>query len=1333
MSDKINWTSEQSAAISAKGRAVLVSAAAGSGKTAVLVERLTRLLTDMQNPLPADSIVVVTFTKDAAAQMKTKLTNALSKRLCDEDTTEEEAEHISSQLALLPSANISTIHSYCFRLIRENSGLAGVDPAFAIADSDDEKNIILKAAENAFEKYIKNSPEKMKTLTDFFCSGEKNIENLTDIILELREKYLTLPFPRDKMDGLVKYYKENSVSFSPGKGVAADYLKLAAERLESAADAAKSLSAYLEHVKEDLPESERENDKLLKNIAAAAETANDDYFLLKKLSDNLAEEIAEIFAGHKNTCSLFDPPTPIEAGKEKTDKKGTVTYSKKTIPSIKYEKDGKEIDISSNVKEVRKLYYKTASELYEFLNTGASAPAGTPLRFTEEQIKSDYKKHGEILELLFELLKEVMDRESDLKAERNVLGFSDAEQLTCNLLCRKDGENILPTETAKNISDSVNIVMIDEFQDSTEIQELIFRMLSRGGSAKAPGSNFFAVGDVKQSIYRFRSAEPGLFMKSLKESVPYGDKGETPSHILLRRNFRSRQPVVDFVNRFFTAVMSERRGGVDYGEADSLVCGREALPCSEFPAEIIDITDEYAHDRAKAKAIAAAKKKSKENSDTTENEDTEDSASEKLTSEDFAEAEAAAVAARIKELISEDPEARLGDFCILSRYSHYFPIHARALKEAGLPSVSPAKTDLLETGETLAVINLLRAVDNPWKDVPLMAAMMSPLFMFTAEEMALIRLLGGNEEGGSLYGRIASVAQTGNANENTADAIRQRCINFLEKFGKLREYALTHTSREMILHIYEDMDYGAVTARSEGGREKSKNLDALANAAANADKRGDGSVASFVRRIEALKNSGSGMPVQTAVGGGAVVIQTIHRSKGLEYPYVFLCGTEKTVHDARSAACFYPTAGVGLDITRAAETENNSRERLRYKTLPSCTVKAMKQRSESDEDMMLLYVALTRARERLFITRRKGSGESKKSIVSAILSEGARRCGEPKRDCAAIAQSSLADIIASGLAEFGFSKEISHYDPIEGTLRLNIPKSSGAVDKEALPDDTDKEFEEESKGKEAAENIDSEIYETVAGLLEIRSGISYEPIPAKLTVSQIAKKRETASENVPPQPVFTEIIEKDNVPFEFPEIDSYDPQTEDEEEIIRPVPGKLTAADRGNAYHAFMQQADLYRLHNAGDIETAIVEEIEALAHKGVVTEAQAECIDPKIIVKFTRSRLFSRMMKEGEFMRERKFLVKISDLGLDDNDLKVYNNTEGMLQGVADLIFKEGDGYVLCDYKTDRNASPEVLVNRYSRQLRLYAAAFSLILGAPVKEALIYSFSLGEEINVKL
>ncbi|MDE7294516.1 MAG: UvrD-helicase domain-containing protein, partial [Oscillospiraceae bacterium] len=1293
--------------------------------------------------------------------------------------------HISSQLDLLQSANISTIHSYCFRLIRENSGITGVDPAFAIIDNDNEKNIILKAIESAYENYIKSSPEKMKLLTDFFCGGERDIEKLTGIILDLREHYLTLPFPRDKMDETVKYYKENSVDFSPGKGVAADYLRLAAERMENAANAAKCLSAYIANVKENLPESEKGNPKLLKNIEAAAGTVNDDHSLLKKISDGLANEIEEISRGKKKTCSLFEPPTPVEAGNEKTDKKGVVSYSGKTVPSIKFERDGEEIDISSDVKEVRKLYYKAASDFYEFRNTGASAPTGTPLRFTEEQIKSDYRKHGEILELLFELMKDVMDRESDLKAERNVLSFSDAEQLTCGLLCRIRDGRITPTEAAKNISDSISLVMIDEFQDSTEIQELIFRMLSKGGSVCAPGSNFFAVGDVKQSIYRFRSAEPELFVKSLKESVPYDDKGDTPSHILLRRNFRSSRPVVDFVNRFFTAVMSERRGGVDYGEADSLVCGREEAPQGEFPTEIIDITDRYAWD------IAEARKK--------EDTDRENDGFEKLSKADRAEAEAAAVAARIKEIISETLHARPSDFCILSRTSNYFPVYAKALEAQGLQCVSPAKTDLLEAGETLAVINLLRAVDNPWKDVPLMSAMMSPLFMFTAEEMAQIKLFGvsnadnsgtdnsnadnrgsgssGSTDSGSLYGRIAGVSLTEN---ESAVCIRSRCADFLEKFGKLREYALTHTSREMILHIYEDTDYGAVIARSEGGREKSGNLDALQNAAAGLDKSGDGSVASFVRKVDILQSSGIGMPVQRPTRGDAVVIQTIHRSKGLEYPYVFLCGSEKVNRGGESTYCFHPTAGVGLDITAAAEMGNNSRknsrERLRYKTLPSCTIKAMKRRSESDEDMMLLYVALTRARERLFITRRKGGGESKKSIAAAILSKGAKCCGEAKRDCAAIAEDCLADILASGLAEFELSRDISRYDTAGGTLRLNVPGEKRA--EEAVSDIVSEEFDvisEEKPGENGeeknAEAIDPKIYETVARLFNIQSGFSYEPIPAKLTVSQIAKNmaaknaaaesptvndltvgnlaaenRETPEETTAaaaaPSLVFGESeAEADTLPFEysgseiFPEIDSYDPLSTDGdgEEIIRPVSGKLTAADRGNAYHAFMQQADFYKLHNAGDKEAAIAEEIEALAHKGTVTEAQAECIDPKIIGKFIRSKLFLRMMKEGEFMRERKFLVKISDLGLDDDDLKVYNNTEGMLQGVADLIFKEGDGYVLCDYKTDRTEYPGVLVNRYRRQLGLYAAAFSLILGAPVKEALIYSFYLGEEIRIKL
>ncbi|MCM1578653.1 MAG: UvrD-helicase domain-containing protein, partial [Ruminococcus sp.] len=540
MPEKINWTAEQTAAINAKGRAVLVSAAAGSGKTAVLVERLTRLLTDINDPVPADSIVVVTFTKDAAAQMKDKLTNALNERLADGDTSEEEAEYISNQLSLLPSADISTIHSYCFRLIRENAGLAGVDPAFAVADGEDSKDIILKAAQEAYEELIKNSPEKMKLLTDFFCGGERNINKLTDTLLELRDKFLALPFPRDIMDGIVKYFKDNAEELSPGEGVTGEYLKLARRRMKNAADAADCLYAYLADVKKNLPAYCKEDKKLLDNISAAAEVVAGDSSLLKKLSDNLERETEEIFSEKTNACSLFDPPVPIEAGKRKTDKKGNVSCSVQKIPAVKYERDGVEIDESAKIKNVRKLYYAAVSDFYEFKNSGASAPAGTPMRFTSEQIKSDFKMHARMTEVLFEALKALMDKERELKARANLLGFSDALQIACGILCKKEGDIITPSETAKTISENTSLVLIDEFQDSSRIQELIFRMISKGGDSKTPGSNFFAVGDVKQSIYRFNSAEPELFVKNLKNSVPYDGEGDSPSHILLRRNFRCR-------------------------------------------------------------------------------------------------------------------------------------------------------------------------------------------------------------------------------------------------------------------------------------------------------------------------------------------------------------------------------------------------------------------------------------------------------------------------------------------------------------------------------------------------------------------------------------------------------------------------------------------------------------------------------------------------------------------------------------------------------------------------------------------------------------------------
>lgn len=1309
------WTDEQKAAISASGRAVLVSAAAGSGKTAVLVEKLLRLLTDRENPVSADRIIVVTFTRDAAAQMRDKLTEKLTELMESTDTSEEEAEKIAVQLSLLPTANISTIHSFCFRLIRENAGKAGVDPAFAIAPPEDEEEMIDKAISEVFGEWVQSRGDEVTLLTDFFCGGERNMEGLTYIIKELRKKYLSLPFPGDRMESLVSYYRENSEHLSPDKGITAEYIRLAVGIMKNASEAAQALGCYLCDILKKLS-GHNDDPKTEKNLRANIETVNEDHLLLAGLYRRLQGEAEAVFSGESDYFSLFDDPQPVQAGKLKTDKKtGEVTgYSKRSVGAVRYEEKGTVRDIGEVIKNVRKIYFGEAAKLYEIVNTGAGTFSDAPpMRFTEEQIKSDYRRHAEILETLFALLSCVTERESLLKARRNVLGYSDAEQICCSLLCRREGGSILPSETALAVSETADIVMIDEFQDSTEVQELIFRMISRGGNAHVPGRNFFAVGDVKQSIYRFRSAEPELFMKSLRQSVPYEDNGDTsPSHVLLKKNFRSSRPVVDFVNRLFRTVMSERLGGVDYGEAESLVYGRSEN-ADPPPTEIIDISE--------GTALHLAAQRLQEGEELPG----------KPSGEDMLRAEAAAAARLIRQLLDDDPAARPSHFCILSRYKKYLPLFEQALEKEGIPCSCGERENILETGEVLAVVNLLKAIDNPWKDVPLMSAMMSPLFMFTAEEMAQIRLFGGADKGGaSLYGRIFSALQ----NEESPASLREQCREFLERFDSLRGYALTHTARELILHVYEDMDYISLIAGMPEGRKKVRYLRRLPFAAQDAAGQGDSSLRGFIKRLESLGSGG--IPAPAAGTPEAVVLQTVHGSKGLQYPYVFLCSSHyKSKRTGREGFFFNQHFGVGLDITENTEDMPDAgaltpRERLQYVSLPSCTIKAMTEKSELDEDMMLLYVALTRAEKQLFITRARGQSEVKKSRAAAALAAGSAMAGLVKCDCAEAAVSTLSDIISAGLTGFESVTDAEFFTPGSSEVCLRSAADILDITEDILEDESEETDVPESETEagtpedeteETAVLANEEMTARIKELLALSQETELSGVPAKLTVTELAGRREAAPEK---PPVFNDCEEAAEEIYDEDQSGGY-PDEDFSEDIIRPVSGKLSAADRGTAVHGFMQYVDLKRLLEAEDREAEVRSELEELTDRGLLTKEQAGAVDPEVIGRFAAGELFSRMMKAGEIMRERKFLVKISDLGLDDADLKVYTNTEGCLQGVADLIFREDDGYVLCDYKTDRRAAAQSLIMRYGRQISLYAAAFSIILDAPVKEAWIYSFGL--------
>ncbi|MCM1524206.1 MAG: UvrD-helicase domain-containing protein [Ruminococcus sp.] len=1203
------WTKQQLDAIQAKGRAVTVSAAAGSGKTAVLVEKLLRLLSDKEEQVSADSIVLATFTKDAADQMKQRLSAALSEAL----ENDPENERLAVQLSLIPSAKISTIHSFCFDLIRENCAKLDADSSFRVLDPAEDDLIREAAAENVFEEWFGSRREDMKRLTDFFCPGARDRTALAQLVAELEDKILALPFPEDYMDSAVMRYRDPPEP--ENDELIALYTADCAERIARAAVLAEEC---LSEITEICGDEGLKIDKIRKNIELLrAERDN-----VTDIADRAAQDPSLIFSG--SLIPEFGKIIFYKSGSYKDG--GTKTDC---------EFDGELINAAADKrKQYRDILSKCCGE------------------FTYGDIKGDYIIHAEICEKLFALIKDIMAEEKRIKDEKNALGFSDAEQLACRLLCSRlpDG-SIEKTALAQSLSESFSIVMIDEFQDSTAVQELIFRMISRDGGADRPGTNFFAVGDVKQSIYRFRSADPEIFLANINAGEDYSENGSRePARIVLNKNFRSSRHVVDFVNAVFDPIMSARCGGVDYGEAERLVKGSD-IPDDLGETEIIDLPPVP-----------------------------EDG--------DVSEIQAQCVAERIKRLLETgvirdgngERKVLPSDICILTRTSANGAL-IDCLERNGIPAEGAAESGFLSSREISAVINLLRCIDNPTLDIPLASVLMSPMFMFTAEDMARLRL----KKSQSVFSDILEIC----ADESSPKRLYGQCARFRDIFGELREYAASHGTEELIEHIYDKTDLMALMNIYPDGASRRANLRLLKVYAAEHDAGGSGGLAGWIARINGMAASGKDLNAAGgASGADAVSVKTIHRSKGLEYPFVFLCSTwtEFNVSDAGKRTVFASKYGAAFRI--------GDPDRLTaYESFPRKAVSIAVRKAQRDEEMMLLYVALTRAKYKLFITRRTDEKAlSRREKILAMVS--ARR---EKQDTAVNAGRSMADWLDVALSLF---RESGEGVLVKGGARAVVVKGVPLLDGDGS--------ERTESGSGQAADYD----ETAAELFRENISRSYDltlaDTAAKLTVSEIS-----GAHDLVPVYLFTE---------------------DSENYRRRRLPEGISAADAGTAVHSFMQYADITPLYkDRTDISEKIRGECRRLCGKGLITPAQAECVGEDMIVRFLESGLCRRMMSSPEIYREKKFLVKISEINLDDSELMVYNNSEGMLQGVADCVFREGDGFVLVDYKTDRNVTAEILSQRYGRQLYLYKKALSLILDSPVKKCCLYSFALGREITLDL
>ncbi|MBP1560526.1 MAG: helicase-exonuclease AddAB subunit AddA [Oscillospiraceae bacterium] len=1187
-----NWTKEQLDAITARGTGVIVSAAAGSGKTSVLVERLLGILSDSENKIPADRLVVVTFTNDAAEQMKQRLSAALSEKI------EREPDNLwlCRQQALLRTAKISTIHSFCFDLIRENIQSLDVSAGFRILDDTEEKILMRRAMEDTFEQFYGEQPESTEQLCDFFSGSRRGDTELEETALSIYEFLISIPYYGDWIESKIAYY---GAEFSPENApLAAAYLaRLSAvyERLLSQAEYAQGLYIRLCGKSSDAIEAEADRIRLM----------------IKNLS-----------------CSGYDWDTRV-----------VQPEPPKTRISFPRGMTDEEKSVSEKIKKVREKYKdgldKTAASIFKF-----------------EEICADYKKHAEILSGIYDIIRCFSDRLSKLKAEKNALGFSDAEQLAIRLLTVKDesGE-IRRTRLAAELSEYYSVIMIDEFQDANNNQDLIFKMLSKGGTAEKGGTNLFTVGDVKQSIYRFRLANPKLFLDALDKSEQYTgtDFSGTNAAILLNRNFRSSGDVIGFVNFVFENLMSRTAGEVDYTESEKLVQGL-SYPSGDRTTEILVVP----------------------------------SADAQESDEGIFNEEARAAAMKIKSMLgvktvydrgAERPcEPR--DFCILLRSNKQAETYVDELAAVGIRACAEEPEGYLESREISVLTNLLAVIDNPMQNIPLVSVLMSPMFMLTAEDTAQLAV-AAKEQGEDKLFKAVKLILDGGTDIAPDTALYTKLERFMQMFEKLRYCAASQRLERFIRTIYDSTDFLSAVQVYEDGSRKRANLRLLLDVAESYEKNSGGGLSGFVRYIDMIirRNGDFRRASVTSANDNAVAVKTIHKSKGLEYPFVFLCGTSKRFNeeDLKRRMQINSEYGVGFRI--------QEREKLKlYNSFPQDVIKEINRAEAKSEEMRLLYVALTRAREQLFITI--PDSEKTRRVIDSVRSD-IMASGGITPDIAAGAGSMLEWIAMAMLVHpDGEWFRDGEFLPVkESGAKVRVVKAAVSQAEEATAEDTESALPDEDKVRRLKEvfgfDYDDELTKK----------------SAKITVTEISKSGDDEKLYLRRPDFVTER-------------------------------GALTAAEKGTAMHTFMQYAD----YAAAEADPRA--EAERLAEYGLISPEERDSLDIPKLEEFFRSDLYMRIRKSDDVRREQKFLIKKSHAALDDERLMEYNDNS-MLQGIADCMFDEDSELVLVDYKTDRNVSEKVLAARYDLQLKLYAAALGRIFGKRVKEAYLYSFSLGKAIKV--
>ena len=1213
----VKWTADQQKVIDARNVSLLVSAAAGSGKTAVLVERILSLVTQEKDPADIDRLLVVTFTNAAASEMRERLRDALEQRAA----AEPENVHLQRQLVLVHNARIMTIHSFCLEVLRNHFQEAGVDPAFRIADEGEIRLLEQDTARETVDAAYEKRDPAFSEFLERFTPG-KNDKILEETLIRIYHFSQGQPWPEEWLKKCCQTYSPKAED---------SWLGEIGCRLEKILEDCKRQLMYAVALSEE-PDGP----------APYLKTLEEDLDRLEKLSGGteewedrsprqVYEAAAERFAGF----GAFSRLAPVRGKNVSPQKK-------------------------QQVQEIRRQVKDAVEELQEQY-------------FFEdcETVFRELYESGSTVRMLADLTLDFMERLGQAKEEKNILDFSDLEHEALKVLTRRDEDGaVQPSKAALEYAELFREVMIDEYQDSNLVQELLLSSVSGG-----PGHphNRFMVGDIKQSIYRFRLASPELFTEKYQA---YKADGRNALKIDLHQNFRSREQVLGSVNYVFEKIMNRDLGGIDYDEKAALHPGavfasrEDGVDPSVYDTELLLL---------------------------------------RLEEGERMEQEARLAGRRILELAGNelvwDKEtgeyrpARYRDMVILLRtVTGWAETFSKVLMEMGIPCHTASQKGYFDTVEVQNVLSYLQILDNPIQDLPLAGVMRSAIGGFTDEELAVIR---SETAAPHFYGCCREYMEQGSQR-----ALKEKLEGFFETWQRIRRKTQYTPVHEILWEILDTTGYGEYAAALPGGAQRKANLDMLVEKAVSYEATSYRGLYHFVRYIESLKKYEVDYGEANLEGEGedSLRILSIHKSKGLEFPIVFVCGLSKSFNqtDRRSRLVMHQELGMGCDCVDPAR-------RLKSPTLLKKVIQGKMDEENLGEELRILYVAMTRAKEKLILT---GTVAKLEDRIAKWYLAGEKRGG--KISCGALLKaSSYLDFLmpallrhpaAAGLLAIAGLEEEKREDT-EAGFRIRLIEEAElalAVEDRKEADTLGLQRLLELSGEECQDEEARQYLEQV-----FAARYPWEKdrdIIGKLTVSELKKLS--------------------HIPEEEEEVRLYQ-----EETVIPLIPRfreektEIAGAARGTLYHRFMENLDFSK-------KDQLELQLEELVTCGKMSREESQAVRLEEIRRFLEcgtGRRMARAAARGELFREQPFVLGVPA----DTIRSGWNPQETVLvQGIIDAFFYLEDGSIaVADYKTDRVSREEELVRKYKVQLDYYGTALARLTGRRVEEKVIYSFCLGKEI----